>query len=354
MIRRKPIWTAARLNAAVVQTGDASFAFTPWGEIVPLDRITRHSTAAQRGGLPRSDNDEKTVADIAGLNVAGIETVTTNLRLTSPLLACCALDPESWCIGIINSDALQAVGPFRDVSAPIREWLIRAANLGHCLGMLRIMLSLPSGPDAIRRFVRRSTEPLPLNTNEDSITPVFPLPELVPTADAADSAWLAAQLEVLDENRLGRDVRSREDIIALSAGVWQMNGFLDRSHALAQSVEGRGKHRAGDYWHASMHRSEPDYSNAKYWFRRVGVQGIHRFLASDADQILSICGSPEASGWRTAIVGQGPPKWNALSFVDLCEHLANHRNPELLLAARKIQLIEMALLLSSTYHDAFG
>jgi len=36
----------------------------------------------------------------------------------------------------------------------------------------------------------------------------------------------------------------------------------------------------------------------------------------------------------------------------LCEKVAAGRDGELSLAARKIQLIEMVLLLSSTYHDA--
>jgi hypothetical protein len=178
------------------------------------------------------------------------------------------------------------------------------------------------------------------------------LPELVPAADSERPAWLVEYLEASVGRRLGCAVKSAPDGIALAAGVWQMNGCLERSHQLAQSVEGRGRNRTGDYWHAIMHRREPDYSNAKYWFRRVGPHDIHPFLARDADDILSACGSVDAPRWRSKLTEKGQQTWNALSFVDLCEYITNGQDAELSQAARQIQLIEMALLLSSTYHDA--
>jgi hypothetical protein len=122
---------------------------------------------------------------------------------------------------------------------------------------------------------------------------------------------------------------------------------------LAQSVEGGCRERAGDYWHAITHRREPDYSNAKYWFRRVGTHGIHRFLARDADDILETCASSAAANWRSKITGNSSEKWNPLAFVDLCEQLGEKGDPELSLAARQIQLIEMVLLLKSTHHYVF-
>lgn len=50
------------------------------------------------------------------------------------------------------------------------------------------------------------------------------------------------------------------------AGLWLYFDFLDESHRISQDVETP----TGSYWHAVMHRREPDPSNSKYWWRRVG------------------------------------------------------------------------------------
>jgi len=41
---------------------------------------------------------------------------------------------------------------------------------------------------------------------------------------------------------------------------------LDESHTVSQDI----KSPDGSFLHGIMHRREPDYSNAKYWFNRVG------------------------------------------------------------------------------------
>ncbi len=41
---------------------------------------------------------------------------------------------------------------------------------------------------------------------------------------------------------------------------------LDESHTVSQDI----KSPDGSFVHGIMHRREPDYSNAKYWFNRVG------------------------------------------------------------------------------------
>jgi len=352
MTRREPIWSAARLNEEISRAVGASLAFTPRGEVIHFREFARQSSVVSADGKWRLEDDPAAVADVIGLKVAGIETVMSNLNGKPPLLALCALDPQAWCVVIIHPIALKSVGPFRDVSSPFREWLLRAADAGHSIGMSRVT--------SIGQFFRATPpdrllvagDPLPLVTSEGSGLFVFPLPQLVPLGDSELPTWLVEHLQRFDAGRLGCQVKSRDDAIALSAGVWQMNGCLDRSHELAQTIEGKGRHRAGDYWHAIMHRREPDYCNAKYWFRRVGQHGIHLFLARDADDILASCRSCEAVRWRSALIKKGRQEWDALAFVDLCEQVEEGHDAELSQAARQIQLIEMALLLSSTYHDA--
>jgi hypothetical protein len=56
----------------------------------------------------------------------------------------------------------------------------------------------------------------------------------------------------------------------VESGLLLLWDFLDESHEISQTMEGKGSPRTADYWHGIMHRREPDASNASYWFRRVG------------------------------------------------------------------------------------
>lgn len=135
------------------------------------------------------------------------------------------------------------------------------------------------------------------------------------------------------------------DDIALKAGLFQWHDALHESHECSQSIEGQGRHRAGDYWHAIMHRREPDYGNSKYWFRHVGSHPIFPDLGRRAEPLIAAA----APQWRDRLLKNG---WDPFAFVDFCELAATGNNPELTETAEKIQELEMLLLLASTYEDA--
>ena len=53
---------------------------------------------------------------------------------------------------------------------------------------------------------------------------------------------------------------------AVLAGLWLSCGFWTQAHNVAQDLHTP----VGSYWHAIIHRDEPDEFNAGYWFCKIG------------------------------------------------------------------------------------
>lgn len=172
------------------------------------------------------------------------------------------------------------------------------------------------------------------------------LPALTPE-QASLPSWMNAAIKAA----LPHSGTSPADVIALEAGLSQMRDDLDHSHSCSQSVEGRGRHQAGDYWHAIHHRREPDYGNAKYWFRQLGRHPLFKQLASRAAEVFDLTADSAAQSWKTRLTQGG---WDPFAFVDLCRDCEQDGKSSLARAAQQIQWIEMLLLLQSTWNDAVG
>ncbi len=94
---------------------------------------------------------------------------------------------------------------------------------------------------------------------------------------------------------------------------------FEEAHKIAQDLASP----EGSYWHAIVHRQEPDPGNAAYWFRQLGRHPIFPALA-------------RAAG-RT-----GP--WDPFAFIDQCERARREPGSDLEATARSIQRIEWQLL----------
>lgn len=134
------------------------------------------------------------------------------------------------------------------------------------------------------------------------------------------------------------------DMARLCLGaLWLLYDWLEPSHEISQSVASS----SGSYWHGIMHRREPDYDNAKYWFRRVGRHPVFVPLAAEAQALAQahkeLPPQPAASG----------AAWDPLDFVDLCRQGARSGGT-LEQWARQVAQREWELLFDHCYRAAIG
>jgi hypothetical protein len=131
---------------------------------------------------------------------------------------------------------------------------------------------------------------------------------------------------------------------ACRAALWLYHDFLDQAHEISQELDDA----AGAYWHAIMHRREPDPSNAKYWFRRVGHHAIFPQLLADSQEL--------ASGFQQAPAARQLARmgaWDPLAMVDWCAAVQRGEPADQALC-EAIQLREWELLFAECYQRATG
>lgn len=164
----------------------------------------------------------------------------------------------------------------------------------------------------------------------------------------ADSPNTAAETALggltLEDAFSGFSVRNAQMALACFCGLWIYHDFQEPAHRLCQSIS----NPTGCYWHGILHRRQPDFKNANYWFRRTGEHVIHPRLAAQA----SVLAAAEPS-WPGIAFLTDSAAWDAQAFTDLCEaSIAGHAPAQRLCLA--IQQLEWELLFDYCFQQAIG
>jgi hypothetical protein len=114
---------------------------------------------------------------------------------------------------------------------------------------------------------------------------------------------------------------------SVRSGLYLYFGCWDAAHSAADSIENPD----GYFWHAIVHRQEPDPGNAAYWFRKTGRHPVFPRLAAEIN-------AADIGGYRAGL------EWDPFAFIEFSESARRRPGSTEEQAAMQIQLVEWQLL----------
>jgi hypothetical protein len=174
------------------------------------------------------------------------------------------------------------------------------------------------------------------NLNYQALLQTDELPSLGPQKRLSRKSILDLDKAFTVFFRSNKLPQENQQLVRALVLLW--NDHLEESHRIAQEIETPD----GAFIHGIMHRREPDYGNAKYWFHRVGD---HPTFPTLAERAVEAARTEADKKVVTRIVGDlESPEWDPIAFVDACER-ASSTAPLDKAFLQRLQEIEAQVLL---------
>ncbi|MDE0469781.1 MAG: hypothetical protein OYL97_22280 [Candidatus Poribacteria bacterium] len=175
-----------------------------------------------------------------------------------------------------------------------------------------------------------------------------PLPTLVPQKAWSSELTDALESASLDDLFDGESLKNTTFAEAIKSGLLLWNDALDESHNISQGLG----NQTGSYWHGIMHRREPDYSNSKYWFGRVGMHPIFPALRERALELFEEIPNPSDALTDIGQTIAAQAEWDAYQFIDWCQAAEGDADSDVTRFLQQVQAEEIRLLLAYSYRNA--
>jgi hypothetical protein len=139
---------------------------------------------------------------------------------------------------------------------------------------------------------------------------------------------------------LPEPVKNKQSAQGVVSGLLIWNDSMEEAHTIAQNIPTA----EGSYFHAIIHRREPDIWNSGYWFRRTGEHPIYPlvydFVTANATESLR----------KNILAG---PAWDPAHFNAYFESVMRDKSDKSGEVAA-VQLAELLFLIAHTYRHTIG